>query len=139
MEISSVSFVDAVLMLARVLMASIFINSAIAKISGDPGELKAMQAVHIPFPGMLEKFAGACEVIGAAMLVLGVGTRLGAWLLLAFMVVTTILFLRYWTVKDSQVNRLNMRNTFFSNLSTIAGLAYIGSFGPGTWALMPRH
>ena len=113
---------DIVLLVARLLMASMFIASAVGKIQGDPNEKKAIQALHIPYPGSMERLAGICEVIGAAMLVLGIYARTASGLLIAFMIAVTILFLHFWSFEEPEQDRHNQMTAFFSNLSTVAGL-----------------
>lgn len=94
-------------------------------------------SLHLPAPKVLERLAGALEALGAAMLVLGIGTRLAAVGLLAFTLFTTHAFLRYWSFEGPPEAKQPMKTTFYVNWAASAGLLYLAVFGPGRWALAP--
>lgn len=130
-------WLDAILFSARLGFASMFVSSAIDKFRGDPKEIEMIASLHLPAPRALERLAGVLEALGAAMLVLGIGTRLAAVGLLAFTVFTTLAFLRYWSFQGPTEAKQPMKATFYANWAAVAGLLYLAVFGPGRWALLP--
>ncbi len=128
---------DAILFVARLGFASMFVSSAVDKLRGDPKETEMIASLHLPAPAWLERLAGAMVGLAAAMLVLGVGTRLAAVGLLAFTVFTTLAFLRYWSFQGPPEAKQPMKATFYANWAVSAGLLYLAAFGPGRWAFAP--
>lgn len=126
---------DVLLMLARALIGLMFVQSSFAKLAAAPPIVAASRAHHIPAAGALVRLAGACELVGGTMLVLGVGARLAACLLTLFMISVTLGFLRFWSAPADQKQTQTM--AFFSNLTTIGGLMYVAVCGPGTLAVTP--
>lgn len=128
---------DIVLLVARILIATVFVVSCIDKLRGSPQEWRAIQGLHIPWPAAMERVAGACELIGAMMLIFGVGARLGSVLLALFMIFITIAFLRYWSFAGHPEAKKGQATAFYSNLATVGGLVYITALGPGSLAFLP--
>ncbi len=128
---------DALLLVARVLMALMFVGSAIDKFKLDQAEVAMIRSLHLPAPEGLERLVGVCELLGVAMLVLGAGARLGAAALAAFVLFTTLMFLRFWSFQGPREAAIGMRNTFFGNLAVTGGLIHVAVFGPGGFALLP--
>ena len=126
---------DWLLLFARLLVASVFVVSAIDKFHLVPEEVEAIRALHLPAPAFLERLTGVCEIIGCIMLIFGPGTRIAAILLAIFTLFVTFAFLRFWSFEGTKQAYLLQRNTFFSNLAMIGALIYIAEFGPGILVL----
>lgn len=124
------------LLVARMLMASVFVFSAWGKLRGDARDLQAIIGLHLPFPNLLAKLVGACEIIGALMLTLGVAVELAAVLLGLFLVFVTLAFLQFWKVTNDEAH-FGTENAFFGNLGLLGGLIFLTVFGPGAYALLP--
>jgi len=69
--------------LVRLLVGSVFLSEGLQKFL-DPSELAAgrFAKIGIPAPAILGPFVGTCETIGGALLILGLLTRLAAFVLL---------------------------------------------------------
>ena len=128
---------NAVLCLARLGFALMFISSAVDKLRGDPKEIEMIASLHLPAPAVLERLVGALLALGSAMLILGIGTRFAAVGLLAFTALTTLAFLRYWSFQGPAEAKQPMKATFYANWAVSAGLLYLAVFGPGQWAFAP--
>jgi uncharacterized membrane protein YphA (DoxX/SURF4 family) len=63
------------------------------------------------------------ELIGGLLLFTGLGVRLGAFLLLIFIVVTTYTFHHFWNIQEPQ-REMEMMN-FMKNLSIMGGLLFM--------------
>lgn len=133
---STAMLTDVILLLARLLMAALFVAGGIPKLMGDAEGREAIAALGLPAAALLERMAGLCLVAGAAMLVLGLWARLAAALLAAFVVVVTPLFLRFWNA-DNPFHRAKMIQAFVANMGITGGLLAFVAVGPGGLALLP--
>ena len=83
-------------LIGRLLLAAIFLMSGIAKLTDTAGTVSHMTAVGIPYADTLAIVAGVAEILGAASLILGLLTRVGAFGLILYMIPTTLLFHAFW-------------------------------------------
>ena len=120
---------DLGLLAARCLLALVFAASAYDKFQAPPREIAMLSSLHLPFPLLTERGIGAFEAVGVASLVLGVYARPMSLLLGAFMLVVTILFVRFWSEQGEKQSA--DRNVFFSNLSIVGGCLLLAISGPG--------
>ena len=120
---------DLGLLVARCLLALVFAASAYDKFKASPREIAMLSSLHLPFPRLIERGVGVFEAVGAASLVLGAYARPMSLLLGAFMLVVTILFVRFWSEYGEKQSA--DRNVFFSNLSIIGGCLLLAISGPG--------
>jgi putative oxidoreductase len=111
----------------RLLLAAIFLMSGIAKLMDTPGTVSHMTAAGIPYADTLAIVAGVAEILGAAALVLGLLTRLGAFGLLVYMIPTTLIFHGFWNYEGAE--RLPQMVNFMKNLGIMGGLATLVGVG----------
>ena len=123
------------LLVARVLMSTMFFTSARDKFRLDPKEVQQVTSLHLPVPAMFLVVTGVFEAAGGVALVLGLYTRLVAGALAAFTLFVTLVFLRFWSFKGPQDVGAMMKHTFVGNLAIIGGLVYLAVLGPGGLAL----
>ena len=72
--------VDLALLLLRVILAAVFAANAHLKWAAMGRMAGLFMSVHIPFPDVTVRLVATLEVVGAALLLAGVWTRLvGAW------------------------------------------------------------
>jgi putative oxidoreductase len=126
---------DTLLLIARVLMATMFFTSARDQFRLDPTEVQQVASLHLPVPAMFLVLAGIFEGAGGASLVFGLYTRLAAGALAVFTLFVTLAFVRFWSFKGSPEIRTIMKNTFVGNVAIIGGLVYLAVLGPGGLAL----
>ncbi len=74
--------------------------------------------------------AAGCELMGSALLLLGIGVRFGAFLLLAFLVPTTFVFHHFWLLEGADQNIQMIM--FLKNLAIVGGLLLLLAFGVGS-------
>ena len=125
-------FDDLGLLVARCLVSLIFAASAYDKFKAPPREIEMLNSLHLPFPRLIERGIGTFEVVGVASLVLGIYARPMSLLLGLFMLVVTVLFVRFWSEQGEK--RSADRNVFFSNLSIVGGCLLVAVSGPGKMA-----
>lgn len=123
-------------LIGRLLLAAIFAMSGIAKLTDLPGTIGHMTSAGIPYADTLAVVAGVAELAGAAALVLGLLTRLGAFGLLLYLIPTTLMFHAFWNSHGAE--RLPQMVNFMKNLAIIGGLAVLMAQGAGRFSLDHR-
>lgn len=114
-------------LLGRILIAQIFLMSGVNKIMGFSDVIGAVPE-YIPFPAVALGIAVALEIIGGLMVLIGFKTRIGALLLLIFLIPITVIF--QWNFGTQQAII-----AFSQHLAMIGGLVYILGFGSGAYSV----
>jgi putative oxidoreductase len=70
-----------------------------------------------------------CELVGGLLLFLGLWIRLGAFLLILFLIPTTLVFHHFWALQDPE-RQVQMIN-FMKNMSILGGLVFVLAMGKG--------
>jgi putative oxidoreductase len=104
--------------IARLLLCLVFVHAVIGKLTGFAGVAQMMTTKGLPFAPLLLVAAMALMAVGSVLVISGIRARLGAILLLLFLVPTTLLF--HNEVADPQ-----QRIQLFKNLSIIGGLLLV--------------
>ena len=104
--------------IARVLLCLVFIHAVIGKLTGFAGVAGAISAKGLPLAPVLLVAAMALMAVGSALVISGWKARLGAVLLLVFLVPTTLLF--HGDVAD-KMERIQL----FKNLAIMGGLLLV--------------
>jgi len=81
--------------------------------------------------------AALLELIGGLLLILGYKTRLGATILLLFLIPTTLIFHDFWNIVGDE--RALQQIMFLKNLAIFGGLLYILCDGPGGISIDSLH
>ncbi|MDN3638700.1 DoxX family protein [Simiduia curdlanivorans] len=116
--------------LGRALLALIFVMSGVGKISAYAGTQGYMEAFGVP--GMLLPLVILVEVGAGLALILGWQTRLMAFALAGFSVVSGLLFHANFADQMQMI-------MFMKNLSIAGGLMFIVAHGAGHFALDNRQ
>ncbi len=91
----------------------------------------------VPLPGLLVPLAGLLSLAGGLSIMLGYRARLGAWLLVLFLVPVTLMMHNFWAVKDPMMAQMQ-EGFFIANLSRIGAALLIAHFGAGALSLDAR-
>jgi putative oxidoreductase len=108
--------------IARVLLCLVFVHAVIGKLTGFAGVAGMMTARGLPFAPALLVAAIALMAVGSVLVISGIRARLGAILLLLFLVPTTLIF--HHEVADPQ-----QRIQLLKNLSIMGGLLLVADRG----------
>lgn len=92
---------DVTLLLARLLMATLFLAGDAPKLLGEPAERQAIADLGLPAAGVPLRLTGVGLVVGAAMLASVLWTRVAAASLALLVAVVTPPFLRFRRVEDA--------------------------------------
>src|SRR5580698_11639075 len=129
--------VNALVTLAgRILFAAIFILSGFFHFS--PQEIAYAAHVGVPMAGFLVPASGLLALAGALSILLGYRAKIGAWLLVLFLVPVTLAMHNFWAVHDPMMAQIQMA-MFMKNVSILGGALLISQFGAGPLSLDARH
>jgi putative oxidoreductase len=116
-------------LLARILLALIFVLAGISKLA-DPSRTVGMMASHgIPLSQVLVFGAIAVELIGGLMLMAGWYGRLAALVLCVYTFVLAVIFHPFWAASGADAG--TQHALFFGHLSMMGGMLYVAVYGSG--------
>lgn len=128
---------DAFALIARLLLAYVFVPSGWAKLMGFSGVTGYIASKGVPLPEVAAAIAVAAE-LGLGLLVLvGWQTRWAALGLAIFVAVITPIFHNYWAMPEAQV--MMQKQAFNKNLGLVAAFLALAAFGPGRFSLDGRR
>ncbi len=120
-------------LVARLLIAALFLPAGIGKLTGFAGTVGYITSVGMPMPTVAAAIAAAVEVLGSLALIFGVGTRVAALVLAFFTLVASFFFHAYWAVPADQ--QMITQLLFFKNVAVVGGLLALTAFGAGAWSI----
>jgi len=120
-------------LVARILIALIFILSGFAKIGGFDGTVGYIASKGLPLPQLAAIGAIIVELGGGILLVLGWKSRWAAAAMLLFTGVAAVIFHNFWAVPPEQAQ--NQMIHFMKNVSMIGGLLLVLVHGSGPLSL----
>ena len=124
---------DFAALVARVLLAVIFIYSGFGKITGFAGTAGAIAGKGLPMSELLTACTIAVELGGGLLLVIGWKARWAALAIFLFLIPTTLLFHNFWASPPEQL--VAQRTNFLKNVAIMGGMLMVWAFGPGRYAL----
>jgi putative oxidoreductase len=114
--------------LGRIQFSAIFIMAALGHFSRHEIDLAAAHGV--PMANALVPLSGLIAIAGGLSVLVGCWARLGAWLLIVFLVPVTLTMHNFWAMSDLVQAHTN-QIMFMKNLSMIGGALIIAYFGAG--------
>jgi putative oxidoreductase len=120
-------------LLARLLMAALFLPAGISKIGGFAGTAGYIGSVGLPLPEVGAAIAILVEVVAPILLIVGLFTRPAALVLAVFTLVASVFFHAYWSVPAEQAFMQSL--LFWKNIGVVGGLLAITAFGAGAFSL----
>ena len=116
----------------RQLFSLIFILSSARHFSS---QTIATAAAHgVPLPGLLVPLSGIIALLGGLSILLGFQMRIGACLLVIFLVPVTLMMHNFWSVSDPMALQIE-KAMFLKNLTMLGGALVISYFGAGPLSL----
>ena len=122
---------DFLLLVARLLMGWIFLQSGWGKLMNMSGFVASMPRRGLPT--FLGYIAPPVEFIGGICIILGFATRYASLVLLLFVIIASFSSHRYWAVEAAQV--ANQSSHFWKNVTIKGGLVLLFITGAGRFAL----
>lgn len=120
-------------LIARILIAQIFLLSGLSKIGNFSGTAGYMASKGVPMIEVLLVLTIIIEVGGALMILLGWKARIGAIMLFLWMIPVTLIFHDFWAVPAEQ--KMVQQIMFQKNLAMMGAMLYLFVFGSGACSL----
>lgn len=127
---------NGLVLLGRSLFALIFLLSAPGHFSQQTIAFAASQGV--PFASLAVPLSGVIELLGGLSIILGYRARVGAWLIVLFLLPVTFAMHKFWGITDPIAAQMQMA-MFMKNIALIGGALLISQFGPGPLSLDARN
>jgi putative oxidoreductase len=124
------------ILLARVLLSSPFLYSGVDKCWRWSAAQREVAASGLPWPTLLHLVTVVVQLGGGLSLSLGIEARLGALLLLLFLIPVTVMYHPFW--KRSGAEFVAEADHFLSNLAIAGGLLVILALGSGPMSLIDQ-
>lgn len=116
----------------RVLFAAIFVMAGLSHYSAETIGYAAQ--LGLPLASVLVPASGIVALLGSVSILLGYRARLGAWLLVLFLVPVTLTIHAFWRIEDPMMAQMDQA-MFMKNLSMLGGALLIAYFGAGPVSL----
>jgi len=126
----------AVVVLGRFFFALIFLFAAPNHFTRQTIASSASQGV--PLASIAVPLSGVLAIAGGLSILLGYRARLGAWLIVLFLIPVSLLLHKFWTVQDPMMAQMQMI-LFMKNVSMLGGALLISHFGAGPFSLDARR
>ena len=126
----------AVVVLGRFFFALIFLFAAPNHFTRQTIAFSASQGV--PLASIAVPLSGVLAIAGGLSILLGYRAKLGAWLIVLFLIPVTLMLHKFWTVQDPMMAQIQMI-LFMKNVSLFGGALLISQFGAGPFSLDARR
>lgn len=118
----------------RLMIALIFLMSAVGnKIPNFNAVVEYMQLEGVPLPNVMLAGAIVFLIVGSLSVIVGYHTRIGASLLLVFLILATWYFHDFWAFEGDA--RQQQMIQFMKNLSLMGTMVFLIANGPGNLSL----
>lgn len=114
--------------IARFFFSLIFILAGFNHFSS--GSVSYAANAGIPIPDILVPISGLLAIVGGLSVLLGIHARMGAAVLLVFLIPVTFLMHNFWAFSDPQMAQMQMTH-FLKNLALIGGALMVLFYGSG--------
>jgi putative oxidoreductase len=126
----------AVVLLGRFLFGLIFLTAGPNHFAKQTIAYAASQGV--PLASIVVPLSGIIALAGGLSILLGYRAKLGAWLIVLFLVPVTLTMHRFWAVTDPMMAQIQMV-MFMKNVAMLGGALLISQFGGGPLSLDARQ
>jgi putative oxidoreductase len=121
--------------IGRVLFALVFLVAAPGHFTA--GTIDQAAGHGVPLATVAVPLSGLMSALGGLGVALGYRARLGAWLIVVFLVPVTFMMHDFWAVTDPAAAQIQ-RIMFMKNLSMLGGALLIAYHGAGPLSLDAR-
>ena len=132
---NSTSATGPIAALGRLFFAFIFIMAGPTHFSSQDIAYAAAQGV--PLASIAVPLSGVMALLGGLSILIGYRAKIGAWLIVLFLVGVTPMMHNFWAVTDPTMHVMQMV-MFMKNVSMLGGALLITQLGAGPWSLDAR-
>jgi putative oxidoreductase len=118
--------------LGRLLYSLIFVLAGLGHFTRQ--EIAYAAAQGVPLAGFVVPVSGVMAIVGGLSILLGFHGKLGAWLLVFFLVAVTFAMHNFWAVKDPMMQQIQMA-MFLKNFSMLGSALFFTQIGTGPLSL----
>lgn len=121
-----------IVLLGRILFAFIFVMAGPNHFSSQSIAYAASKGV--PLASIAVPLSGIIALLGGLSIVLGYRAKIGAWLIVLFLVAVTPMMHKFWAASDPMLHQIQMA-MFMKNVAMLGGAILISQLGSGSWSL----
>lgn len=129
-------------LIGRILFSLIFLMSGImGHLVGLSGTAAYAASAGVPAPTFMVAASGIIAILGALSIIFGYKAKIGAWLIVLFLVPITFMMHNFWTIADGpaqQMMKTIQMSMFMKNIALLGGALMISYFGAGPVSLDAR-
>jgi putative oxidoreductase len=125
-----------IVVLGRLLFVLIFVLSGPRHFMSQTIAFAASQGV--PLASVAVPISGVLALVGGLSILVGYRAKIGAWLLVLFLICVTPMMHKFWGVTDPMMFQMQFV-MFMKNLSMLGGALLVTQFGSGPWSLDARR
>jgi putative oxidoreductase len=128
------NYMNFIPLVGRVLFVSMFLYYGRNHFTNYDGISGYAEFVGVPLPGVATIVGGLLLVVGGVSILLGLRAKIGAILVIAFLLTAAFIVHDYWTL-DADSGRSLQEILFWRNISGIGAALLIVYFGSGPFSL----
>lgn len=121
-----------VLLIARILMAIIFVLAGFGKLTDISGTAAYFAMYNLPATTVVAVVVGLIELLGGLAILVGFQTRIAAWVLAIFCIATALVAHRDWADMNNMIH-------FQKNLAMAGGFLILALHGAGALSVDGRR
>src|SRR6202035_1877868 len=125
-----------VVVFGRMLFAVIFVMAGANHFNKQTIGYAASQGV--PLASIAVPLSGVMAIAGGLSILLGYRAKLGAWLIVLFLIPVTLMMHKFWAVQDPMMAQVQMI-LFMKNVAMLGAALLITQFGAGPFSLDARR
>ena len=125
-----------IVLLGRLFFVLIFLMAGPNHFANQTIAYAASQGV--PLASITVPFSGVLAIVGGLSILLGYRARIGAWLIVLFLLGVTPMMHKFWGVADPMMHQMQMI-MFMKNVAMMGGALLITQFGSGPLSLDSRR
>src|SRR5690348_7047462 len=110
-----------IVLLGRILFASLFILASLGHFSHQ--SMGYATSMGVPMASVLVPLSGIIAFLGGVSVLVGYKARLGAWLLVVFLIPVTFMMHKFWEAKDPMM--VSLQQVMFMKNLALLGAAFV--------------
>ena len=122
----------------RILISLIFLMSGFGKVFQFDGQVAYAASQGVPLASLAIIISIIAELAAATMIIIGYRARLGALILLVWMIPVSIMLHAFWNIEDPMAQQMHMI-MFMKNLAMAGGFLALANAGAGAISLDARR
>ena len=123
-------------LIGRVLFSLLFIKTGVSHFTQRAGMVGYAKSSGLPMADIAVPFTGLMLLAGGISVLLGFHARIGAWLLVAFLIPTAFTMHKFWGLADPMAAG-NQQAHFMKNIALAGAALLIAYFGSGPFSMTP--